>query len=164
MSPTRLADGGSVQRSSLTTRCRNVSVSHTPVVVHRAIFGSFERFIALLIEHYGGAFPLWLAPTQIHILTIADRHIDHAQTVQHRLRENEFRVELDARQEKIGLKIREAQLQKIPYMLVIGDREVENGTVALRSRTAGDQGSWSVETLIDTLTQEIDLKRTPVKG
>ncbi len=140
------------------------NAEHTPVVVHRAIFGSFERFIALLIEHYGGAFPLWLAPTQIHILTIADRHIDHAGTVLQRLSEKGFRVELDERQEKIGLKIREAQLQKVPYMLVIGDREVENGTVALRSRTAGDQGSWSVEKLINTLGQEIDLKRTPVKG
>ena len=140
------------------------NAEHTPVVVHRAIFGSFERFIALLIEHYGGAFPLWLAPTQIQILTIADRHIDHARTVQHRLSENEFRVELDARQEKIGLKIREAQLQKVPYMLVIGDREVENGTVALRNRTTGDQGSLPVETLINALVEEIDLKRTPVKG
>ena len=140
------------------------NAEHTPVVVHRAIFGSFERFIALLIEHYGGAFPLWLAPTQIQILTIADRHIDHARTVQHRLSENEFRVELAARQEKIGLKIREAQLQKVPYMLVIGDREVENGTVALRNRTTGDQGSLPVETLINALVEEIDLKRTPVKG
>ena len=140
------------------------NAEHTPVVVHRAIFGSFERFIALLIEHYGGAFPLWLAPTQIQILPIADRHIDHARTVQHRLSENEFRVELDARQEKIGLKIREAQLQKVPYMLVIGDREVENGTVALRNRTPGDQGSLPVETLINALVEEIDLKRTPVKG
>ena len=98
------------------------NAEHRPVVIHRAIFGSFERFIALLIEHYAGAFPLWLAPVQATIVPIADRHADYAQTVATRLREAGLRVEVDARQEKMGYKIREAQLRKIPYMLVTGDR------------------------------------------
>ena len=117
------------------------NAEHTPVLIHRAIFGSFERFIALLIEQYAGAFPLWLAPVQVRILNIADRHADYGRAVQDRLAAAGFRVELDDRREKIGLKIREAQLQKIPQMLVIGDREVENGTVAVRSRTKGDLGA-----------------------
>ena len=137
------------------------NTEHTPVLIHRAIFGSFERFIAVLIEHYAGAFPLWLAPLQLRILTIADRHIEHGQSVRTQLTEAAFRVELDARQEKIGLKIREAQLQKIPYMLVIGDREVEKGTVALRSRTGGDQGPRDVDALVEALTEEVRLKRAP---
>ena len=137
------------------------NTEHTPVLIHRAIFGSFERFIAVLIEHYAGAFPLWLAPLQLRILTIADRHIEHGQSVRTQLTEAAFRVELDARQEKIGLKIREAQLQKIPYMLVIGDREVEKGTVALRSRTGGDQGPRDVDALVEALAEEVRLKRAP---
>ena len=137
------------------------NTEHTPVLIHRAIFGSFERFIAVLIEHYAGAFPLWLAPLQLRILTIADRHIEHAQSVHTQLTEAGFRVELDARQEKIGLKIREAQLQKIPYMLVIGDREVEKGNVALRIRKGGDQGPLAVDTLVKTLTDEVRLKHAP---
>ena len=94
------------------------NAEHRPVVIHRAIFGSFERFIAILIEHYAGAFPLWLAPVQAMVLPIADRHVDYARAVRDRLAAAGLRVELDERQEKIGYKIREAQLQKIPYMLV----------------------------------------------
>ena len=99
------------------------NTEHRPVVIHRAIFGSFERFIALLIEHYAGAFPLWLAPVQAVVLPIADRHLAYGEEVRARLAAAGLRVELDGRQEKIGYKIREAQLQKVPYMLVIGDRE-----------------------------------------
>jgi len=137
------------------------NAEHTPVLIHRAIFGSFERFIALLIEQYAGAFPLWLAPVQVRILNIADRHADYGRTVQERLAAAGFRVELDDRREKIGLKIREAQLQKIPQMLVIGDREVENGTVAVRSRTKGDLGARALDEVIRALDQEVRLKRTP---
>ena len=137
------------------------NTEHTPVLIHRAIFGSFERFIALLIEQYAGAFPLWLAPVQVRILNIADRHADYGRTVQERLTAAGFRVELDDRREKIGLKIREAQLQKIPQMLVIGDREVENGTVAVRSRTKGDLGARALDDVIRALEEEVRLKRTP---
>ena len=137
------------------------NTEHTPVLIHRAIFGSFERFIALLIEQYAGAFPLWLAPVQVRILSIADRHNDYGRTVQERLAAAGLRVELDDRREKIGLKIREAQLQKIPQMLVIGDREVENGTVAVRSRTRGDLGACALDEVIRTLEKEVRLKRTP---
>ncbi|MCY4636376.1 MAG: threonine--tRNA ligase [Acidobacteria bacterium] len=137
------------------------NADHTPVLIHRAIFGSFERFIALLIEQYAGAFPLWLAPVQVRILNIADRHAEYGRTVQERLAGAGLRVELDDRREKIGLKIREAQLQKIPRMLVIGDREVENGTVAVRSRTQGDLGASALDELIRTLEEEVRLKRTP---
>ena len=137
------------------------NAEHTPVLIHRAIFGSFERFIALLIEQYAGAFPLWLAPVQVRILGIADRHNEYGRTVRERLAAAGFRVELDDRSEKIGLKIREAQLQKIPQMLVIGDREVENGTVAVRSRTKGDLGARPLDEVIQALAEEVRLKRTP---
>jgi len=136
------------------------NAEHTPVLIHRAIFGSFERFIALLIEHYAGAFPVWLSPVQVRVLSIADRHSEHANRVRARLAEEGFRVELDIRQEKIGLKIREAQLQKVPYMLIIGDREVENETVAVRIRTTGDQGASSINEFIETLQDEVRKKST----
>ena len=131
---------------------------HIPVVIHRAIFGSFERFIALLIEHFEGAFPLWLAPVQAIILPIADRHGTHAETVLKHLSGAGLRVELDSRQEKIGYKIREAQLQKIPYMLVVGDREVESNSVAVRKRTVGDQGGQSLESFTQAALEEIQCK------
>ena len=131
------------------------NAEHRPVVIHRAIFGSFERFIALLIEHYAGAFPLWLAPVQTLIVPIADRHADYADTVATRLRKAELRVEVDARQEKMGFKIREAQLRKIPYMLVTGDREAADDAVAVRHRTGGDQGPRSVDDFIATARAEV---------
>jgi threonyl-tRNA synthetase len=134
------------------------NTEHRPVVIHRAIMGSFERFIALLIEHYAGAFPLWLAPVQAIVLPIADRHVPFAATVRDRLAAAGIRVELDERQEKIGYKIREAQLQKVPYMLVVGDREVEQGAVAVRSRAAGDQGSRPIEAFIASALEEIERK------
>jgi threonyl-tRNA synthetase len=120
------------------------NAEHRPVVIHRAIFGSFERFIAILIEHYAGAFPLWLAPIQAIVLPIADRHQPYAAAVRDELRAAGLRVDLDERQEKIGYKIREAQLQKVPFMLVVGDREGTEGTVSVRTRTGGDQGPSSV--------------------
>ena len=131
------------------------NAEHRPVVIHRAIFGSFERFIALLIEHYAGAFPLWLAPVQAIVVPIADRHGDYAETVATRLRDAGLRVEVDTRQEKMGYKIREAQLRKIPYMLVTGDREADENTVAVRHRTDGDQGARSVDDFIASALDEV---------
>jgi threonyl-tRNA synthetase len=131
------------------------NAEHRPVVIHRAIYGSFERFIALLIEHFGGAFPLWLAPVQARLLPIADRHLDYARGTLTRLESAGLRAELDERQEKIGFKIREAQLQKIPYMLVIGDREAAEGTVAVRTRAGGDQGAQPVEAFVSAALAEV---------
>jgi threonyl-tRNA synthetase len=136
------------------------NAEHRPVVIHRAIFGSFERFIALLIEHYNGAFPLWLAPEQVRVLPIADRHLDYARATKTTLEAAGLRVEVDERQEKIGYKIREAQLQKIPYMLVIGDREAAEGTVAVRTRTGGDQGARPVAEFATAATGEVRARRT----
>ena len=137
------------------------NTEHVPVVIHRAIFGSFERFIALLLEHYAGAFPLWLAPVQVAILPIADRHLPYAESVRERLAAAGLRVELDGRQEKIGYKIREAQLQKVPYMLIAGDREVETGAVAVRSRSAGDLGGRRVDEFISAALDEERRKAQP---
>jgi threonyl-tRNA synthetase len=131
---------------------------HRPIVIHRAIFGSFERFIALLIEHYAGAFPLWLAPVQVTVLPIADRHLPYAASVRDRLVAAGLRVEVDERYEKIGYKIREAQLQKIPYMLVVGDKEAAEGTVSVRARTGGDQGSSGLEEFLRATTSEVSRK------
>jgi threonyl-tRNA synthetase len=131
------------------------NTEHRVVVIHRAIFGSFERFIAILIEHYAGAFPLWLAPVQVIVLPISDRHMDYAASVRNRLTSAGLRAELDERQEKIGYKIREAQLQKIPYMLVVGDREHAEGTVSVRTRTGGDQGASPVDAFIASTREEI---------
>jgi threonyl-tRNA synthetase len=131
------------------------NAAHRPVVIHRAIYGSFERFIALLIEHYAGAFPLWLAPEQVVVLPIADRHLEYAERVRERAAGAGLRVRVDGRQEKIGYKIREAQLQKVPYMLVLGDREAEQGTVAVRSRAGGDQGSVALDAFVDTALVEV---------
>ena len=133
------------------------NAEHRPVVIHRAIFGSFERFIALLIEHFAGAFPLWLAPVQAVVLPIADRHAAYAARVQAELQAAGLRIGLDDRQEKVNYKIREAQLQKVPYMLVVGDKEVEAGTVSVRSRQGGDLVSRTVgEFLADALAEVAD--------
>jgi threonyl-tRNA synthetase len=131
---------------------------HRVVVIHRAIFGSFERFIAILIEHYAGAFPLWLAPVQAMVLPIADRHLAYARSVQEQLRQAGLRVEVDERQEKINYKIREAQLQKVPYMLVVGDREADTHSVSVRERTGGDKGSSSVADFVARAQDEIASK------
>jgi threonyl-tRNA synthetase len=134
------------------------NAEHRPVVIHRAIIGSFERFIAILIEHYAGAFPLWLAPVQAIVLPIADRHLPYAGSVVDQLKRAGLRSELDERQEKIGYKIREAQLQKVPYMLVVGDREVDTGTVSVRERSGGDKGSSAVSDFIAKAQDEIARK------
>jgi threonyl-tRNA synthetase len=135
------------------------NAEHRVVVIHRAIFGSFERFIAILIEHYAGAFPLWLAPVQAVVLPIADRHLEYAHSVCARLKAADLRAEVDGRQEKIGYKIREAQLQKVPYMLVVGDREAAEGTVSVRTRRGGDQGSRHVAELLTVLREEVQERR-----
>jgi threonyl-tRNA synthetase len=141
------------------------NAEHRPVVIHRAIYGSFERFIALLIEHYAGAFPLWFAPVQVMVLPIADRHLAHAQSVRNRLAAGGLRVEVDGRQEKIGFKIREAQLQKVPYMLIVGDREAETDGVAVRSRSGGDLGPRGVDEFLGAALDEVRRKSlTPVLG
>jgi threonyl-tRNA synthetase len=134
------------------------NTEHRPVVIHRAIFGSFERFIAILIEHYAGAFPLWLAPIQAVVLPISDRHLDYARSVRSQLAGAGLRAEMDDRQEKIGYKIREAQLQKVPYMLVVGDREAAEATVSVRTRTGGDQGACPVGDFIARSRDEIESK------
>ncbi|HEY0283760.1 MAG TPA: threonine--tRNA ligase [Vicinamibacterales bacterium] len=134
------------------------NTEHLPIVIHRAIFGSFERFIAILIEHYAGAFPLWIAPVQAIVLPIADRHAAYAHTVSQRLAEAGFRMQVDERQEKIGYKIREAQLQKIPYMLVVGDREAAEGAVAVRSRSGGDLGSQPIDAFVASAREEVKRK------
>ena len=131
------------------------NAEHRPVVIHRAIFGSFERFIALLIEHYAGAFPMWLAPLQAAVLPIADRHLDYARSVQAELTAAGLRATVDDRQEKIGYKIREAQLQKVPYMLVVGDREAAEGTVGVRHRVGGDQGALRTAAFIEAALNEV---------
>ncbi|MBM3770159.1 MAG: threonine--tRNA ligase [Acidimicrobiia bacterium] len=137
------------------------NAEHRPVVIHRAIFGSFERFIAILIEHYAGAFPLWLAPVQAVVLPIADRHLEYCQQVRADLEAAGLRGGLDDRQEKIGYKIREAQLQKIPYMLVVGDREAAEGTVSVRTRTGGDQGASSVGAFLERALDEVKRRVLP---
>ena len=134
------------------------NTEHRPVVIHRAIYGSFERFIALLIEHFAGAWPLWLAPVQAVVLPISDRHRDYAAGVRDKLAAAGLRVDLDDRQEKIGFKIREAQLQKVPYMLVAGDRESSEGTVAVRSRSGGDLGARPVDAFMVDALEEIRRK------
>ncbi len=115
--------------------------AHQPLMVHRALYGSVERFFGILLEHYAGAFPVWLAPVQAVVLPIADRHVDYARQVRDRLAAGDLRVQMDDRAEKINHKIREAQLQKIPFMLVVGDRERQSGTVSVRNRRHGDQGA-----------------------
>ena len=128
---------------------------HRPVMIHRVAYGSMERFIGILIEHYAGAFPTWLAPVQVKILPITDRHAAYAHELAETMREKDIRVEVDARNEKIGYKIREAQLEKVPYILVVGDKEAETRQVAVRKRGQGDIGAQSVDTFIDTVLMEI---------
>jgi len=131
---------------------------HQPLMVHRALFGSVERFFGILIEHYAGAFPVWLAPVQAIVLPITDRHAEYAQKVTDRLKQAGVRVELDDRSEKVNLKIRNAQLQKIPYMLVVGDREAQNDSVSVRNRKHGDQGAQSVDEFLAGIQKLIETK------
>jgi len=126
---------------------------HQPIMIHRALFGSMERFFGVLIEHYAGAFPMWLAPVQVAVLPITDRINDYAGKVAQQLRDAGMRVELNVRSDKIGAKIRDAQLQKIPFMLVLGDREMEDGKVAVRERTKGDIGAMSLDEFREMATR-----------
>jgi len=126
---------------------------HRPVMIHRVIFGSIERFIGILIEHYAGAFPVWLAPVQARILPISEKHLEYAQKVKQQLQDAGIRVELDERNEKIGYKIREAQMQKVPYMLIVGDKEAEENTVSVRVRGKGDVGQKSIDAFIEEVKE-----------
>lgn len=130
----------------------------TPILVHRAIFGSFERFIGIITEHFAGAFPVWLSPVQVSILPISDNQKEYAEKIKAILEEKGIRVELDARQEKIGYKIREAQLQKVPYMLILGEKEVEANSVGVRKRKEGDIGQMSIEDFVSMILKEIEEK------
>src|SRR5947209_6173551 len=132
---------------------------HRPVMIHRAPFGSMERFMGILIEHFAGAFPLWLAPEQVRVMTVSEKFSDYGRKVEAELKAHGFRVAGDYRPEKIGYKIREAQLEKIPYMLVVGDKEQQAGTVAVRHRAEGDRGTLLVADLIDRLEREEKEKR-----
>lgn len=132
---------------------------HRPIMIHRVVFGSIERFIGILIEHFAGAFPLWLAPEQVRILPISERHHEKAREIYQQLFNAGMRVEIDERSEKIGYKIREAQLQKIPYMLIIGDKEAESGTVSVRRRGEGDLGAVKTEAFLATALVEITAKQ-----
>ena len=129
-----------------------------PYIIHRTSIGCYERTLALLIEKYAGAFPTWIAPVQVKILSIADRHLDHAYEVKKALEKKGVRVEIDDRNEKIGYKIREAQLEKVPYMLVIGDKEAEENAVSVRSRRDGDKGSMKVDEFVAAIVEEIENK------
>jgi threonyl-tRNA synthetase len=137
---------------------------HRPIMVHRVAFGSIERFIGILIEHYAGAFPAWLSPVQVKILPISDKYMEYGDKVLNELKEAGIRVEMDTRAEKIGYKIREAQMQKIPYMLVVGAKEEEEGLVSVRSRTAGDEGQKKLSEFIEILQKEISEKAVREAG
>jgi threonyl-tRNA synthetase len=130
-----------------------------PVMIHRVIFGSLERFIAILIEHFAGAFPTWLAPVQVQIIPVSDDHLDYAEQVEKTMFDANIRVETDRRSEKMGKKIREAQLQQIPYMLIVGEKEKEAGVVSVRHRREGDLGTFKLEDFVQKITEEIASKR-----
>ena len=129
-----------------------------PCIIHRTSIGCYERTLALLIEKYAGAFPLWLAPTQLKLLPIADRHLDYLYEVKKELDALGFRTEVDDRSEKIGYKIREAQLEKVPYMVLVGDKDIENGTVSIRHRKDGDLGAMKLSEFIAMAVKERDTK------
>ena len=137
------------------------NAEHMPVMIHRALLGSFERFMGILIEHYAGEFPLWLAPVQAIVLPVADRHNAYAAEVTGRLKEAGLRVRLDDRTESVGRKIREAEVRKVPYMLVVGDREAESGSAALRRHREGDLGTEPVEAVVERLVAEAADRRAP---
>ena len=127
-------------------------------MIHRVVFGSIERFIGVITEHFAGAFPTWLAPVQVSVMAMTDRTAEAVVDVKAQLEAAGLRVETDLRNEKIGFKIREAQMQKIPYMLIIGDKEVENGVVAVRSRKGGDLGTMTLEDFLAKIQSEVNEK------
>ncbi|HHV35516.1 MAG TPA: threonine--tRNA ligase [Syntrophomonadaceae bacterium] len=129
-----------------------------PVMIHRVVFGSIERFLGILTEHYGGAFPVWLAPVQVKVLTVASRHAEYAAEIAHQLEQEGIRVEVDDRNERVGYKIREGEVEKVPYILVLGDQEVDSGMVSVRKRGAGDQGALNFQEFVAQVKEEIDQK------
>lgn len=131
---------------------------HRPIMIHRVVFGSIERFIGILTEHFAGAFPTWLAPVQVKFLPIADRHADYAREIMEKLEAKGIRCELDDRSEKTGFKIRAAQMEKVPYMIIVGDKDVEAGTVSVRSRKNGDEGATTVDEFVARIEKEIAKK------
>lgn len=132
------------------------NAKHRPVIVHRVVYGSIERFIGILIEHYAGAFPVWLAPVQAVVLPIGQNHVDYARQTMQALQDAGLRVELDARNEKLGYRVREWQMQKVPYMLVVGDQEAFDGTVAVRTRKGGNRGTMKVEAFIELVRDQVN--------
>ncbi len=133
-------------------------LKHRPVMVHRVVLGSIERFLGIITEHFAGAFPAWLAPVQVKLLAVTDRAAEYCEELAKKLDADGFRATVDTRSEKIGKKIREAQMEKVPYMLIIGDRDIENGTVSPRHRSEGDLGAMSYEQFRDMLKEEVDTK------
>ena len=131
----------------------------TPLCIHRAPLGTHERFIGFLIEHFGGDFPLWLAPKQVVILPISDKYMNYASQLENKLLERDIRVSIDSRSEKIGAKIRDAELNKIPIMLIVGEKEEKDSTVSMRRRHAGDLGSKSIDDLMSEIEKEINTRR-----
>lgn len=132
-------------------------------MIHRVAFGSIERFIGILIEHYEGKFPVWLSPVQVKILPISDKYMDYCKEVYDILYSKGIRVELDDRAEKIGYKIREAQLQKIPYMLVLGEKEVQDSVISVRSRDDGELGQMKLDDFLSKIVEEIEERRNSIK-
>ena len=131
---------------------------HRPVMIHRAVTGSTERFMAMIIEHFAGAFPVWLAPVQVMIIPIADRHVDYATKVMDTLKAAGVRVEVDVRGERMNAKVRDAQMQKIPYMLVVGDREATQNAVSVRLRTNENLGTTPLASFVERITEIIKTK------
>ena len=132
---------------------------HRPIMIHRVVFGSIERFIGILIEHYAGKFPVWLSPVQVKVLPISDKNFPYAKKVYQALKDSRIRCEFDERSEKIGYKIREAQLEKVPYMLVLGGKEEEDGLVAVRSRDTGETETMTLEAFIEKVKKEVAEKK-----
>ncbi len=128
---------------------------HRPIVIHRVIYGSIERFLGILIEHFAGKFPTWLAPVQVKVLPISNKFNEYSESIKKKLSENRIRVEMDYRDEKIGYKIREARNERIPYIIVVGEKEEKENTISLRSRKNGDEGTFKLEFLIERISNEI---------
>ena len=128
---------------------------HQPYMVHRALLGSLERFLGVLIEHYAGAFPLWLAPEQVRVIPVTEKQLASAEAIGETLQQADVRARVDRRSEKMGAKIRDAQVEKVPYMLIVGQREVEAGTVSVRSRTGGDTGAAPLEQFLAMVREEV---------
>jgi threonyl-tRNA synthetase len=129
---------------------------HRPVMLHRTVYGSLERFLGILIEHYAGAFPYWLAPVQVRLIPVSEDHREYADRIIARLQEKDIRVDADFRDEKLGKRIRDAQMQKVPFMIVVGDKEVETETLAVRDRIQGDLGSMLPSDFLERLETEFD--------